>query len=177
MMEPITMLQVLSDEMKIQNYRHRLNSMNNLSDIAQALGAERTRTELIPFLTENTHDDEEEVLLRMIEQLGLFIPYVGGIEHASVLLPPLEYFCTTEETCVRDKAIEILCKIGSQMSQSDMIESFFPMLEQLIHIAYPHAPEPVKNELRTLYRQLCHDDESLVREAAAINLEKFACDY
>ncbi|PHU24335.1 Serine/threonine-protein phosphatase 2A 65 kDa regulatory subunit A beta isoform [Capsicum chinense] len=180
---------VLSDEMKIQNYRHRLNSMNNLSDIAQALGAERTRTELIPFLTENTHDDEEEVLLRMIEQLGLFIPYVGGIEHASVLLPPLEYFCTTEETCVRDKAIEILCKIGSQMSQSDMIESFFPMLERLadgewftdristcglIHIAYPHAPEPVKNELRTLYRQLCHDDESLVREAAAINLEKFA---
>lgn len=36
-----------------------------------ALGEERTRTELIPFLTETIYD-EDEVLLALAEQLGNF---------------------------------------------------------------------------------------------------------
>lgn len=44
----------------------------------------------------------------------------------------------------------------------------------LFHIAYPSAPEPLKNELRTIYSQLCQDDMPMVRRAAATNLGKFA---
>ncbi|KAM3380330.1 serine/threonine-protein phosphatase 2A 65 kDa regulatory subunit A beta isoform-like [Capsicum galapagoense] len=180
---------VLIDEMKSKDFRLRYKSMDKLSDIAQTLGAERTRRELIPFLTENTDHDDNEVLLRMIEQLKLFIPYVGGVEHASVLLPPLENLCIAREASIRDKAVKALCKIGRKMNEPDLIESFIPMLERLaagvwftgrisscglFHTAYPHAPEPVKNELRTLYRQLCDDETPSVRMAAAKNLEKFA---
>lgn len=120
---------VLVDEMKSQDVRVRLNFMGGLSTIAKALGAERTRSELIPFLSENIDHDDEEVLLTMIKQLGMFLPYVGGVEHASVLLPLLENLCTTEETCIRDKAVELLCNIGCQMSEPDFIESFIPMLK------------------------------------------------
>lgn len=49
----------------------RLNSIKKLSTIALALGEERTRTELIPFLTETIYD-EDEVLLALAEQLGGF---------------------------------------------------------------------------------------------------------
>lgn len=49
----------------------RLNSIKKLSTIALALGEERTRTELIPFLTETIYD-EDEVLLALAEQLGTF---------------------------------------------------------------------------------------------------------
>lgn len=49
----------------------RLNSIKKLSTIALALGEERTRTELIPFLTETIYD-EDEVLLALAEQLGNF---------------------------------------------------------------------------------------------------------
>lgn len=49
----------------------RLNSIKKLSTIALALGEERTRTELIPFLTETIYD-EDEVLLALAEQLGQF---------------------------------------------------------------------------------------------------------
>ena len=38
----------------------RLNSVKRLGTIAMALGEERTRNELIPFLTES-NDDEDEV--------------------------------------------------------------------------------------------------------------------
>ena len=44
----------------------------------------------------------------------------------------------------------------------------------LFHIAYPSATETLKNELRTIYSQLCQDDMPMVRRAAATNLGKFA---
>lgn len=63
----------------------RLNSIKKLSTIALALGVERTRVELIPFLTETIYD-EDEVLLALAEQLGNFTNYVGGSDFAYTLL-------------------------------------------------------------------------------------------
>jgi len=62
-----------------------LNSIKKLSTIALALGVERTRVELIPFLTETIYD-EDEVLLALAEQLGNFTSYVGGSDFAYTLL-------------------------------------------------------------------------------------------
>jgi serine/threonine-protein phosphatase 2A regulatory subunit A len=126
--EPLYPIAVLIDELKNEDIQLRLNSIRRLSTIARALGEERTRKELIPFLSEN-NDDEDEVLLAMAEELGVFIPYVGGVEHAHVLLPPLETLCTVEETCVRDKAVESLCRIGAQMKENDIVDWFIPVVK------------------------------------------------
>jgi len=126
--EPLYPIAILIDELKNENIQLRLNSIRRLSTIARALGEERTRKELIPFLSEN-NDDDDEVLLAMGEQLGVFIPYVGGVEHARVLLQPLETLCSVEETCVRDKAVESLCQIGTQMKQSDIVDWFIPLVK------------------------------------------------
>ncbi|KAI7746738.1 hypothetical protein M8C21_011039, partial [Ambrosia artemisiifolia] len=186
--EPLYPIAVLIDELKNEDIQLRLNSIKRLPTIARALGEERTRKELIPFLSEN-NDDVDEVLLAMAEELGVFIPYVGGIEHANVLLPPLETLCTVEETCVREKAVESLCRIGSQMKETDLVESFVPLVKRLaagewftarvsacglFHIPYPSAPENIKAELRSVYSQLCQDDMPMVRRSAATNLGKFA---
>ncbi|KAA3476017.1 Armadillo-like helical [Gossypium australe] len=126
--EPLYPIAVLIDELKNEDIQLRLNSIRRLSTIARALGEERTRKELIPFLSEN-NDDDDEVLLAMAEELGVFIPYVGGVEYANVLLPPLETLCTVEETCVRDKAVESLCRIGAQMREQDLVEYFIPLVK------------------------------------------------
>merc|ERR1719370_972466 len=94
---------VLIDELRNEDVQLRLNSIKKLSTIALALGVERTREELIPFLTETIYD-EDEVLLALAEQLGTSTPLVGGKEHVNCLLPPLESLATVEETIVRDKA-------------------------------------------------------------------------
>ena len=64
--------------------------------------------------------DEDEILLAIaeeacslysnslfladgFEQLGKFIPLVGGIQYAQVLFPPLEFLAAVDETVVRDK--------------------------------------------------------------------------
>ena len=62
---------------KFNIFQLRLNSIKKLSTIALALGVERTRSELIPFLTDTIYD-EDEVLLALAEQLGTFTPLVGG---------------------------------------------------------------------------------------------------
>lgn len=70
------MIPLDSDELKNEDVSLRINSIKRLGTIARALGEERTRNELLPFLTDS-NDDDEEALLAIAEQLGDFLPYVG----------------------------------------------------------------------------------------------------
>ncbi|CAJ0588506.1 unnamed protein product [Cylicocyclus nassatus] len=80
---------VLIDELRNEDVHLRLNNIRKLSTIPLTLGEERTRNELIQFLTDTIYD-KDEVLLILAEQLGNFTPLVGGPEYVHCLLPPLE---------------------------------------------------------------------------------------
>ena len=125
------------DELKSDEPVRRLNSITRLSTIALALGEERTRSELIPFLAENT-DDEDEVLLAAAEQLGGFVPFVGGPVYGHLLLPLLETLSTVEETVVRDKAIDSLCKVGSRLPENSLCEHFVPLIKVSLTLTDGH---------------------------------------
>jgi serine/threonine-protein phosphatase 2A regulatory subunit A len=158
----------------------RLNSVRRLSTIAQALGEERTRRELIPFLQDNA-DDDDEVLLVVAEELGKFVPLVGGPAHAHSVLPPLEALATMDETVVRDKAAESLRAVGAALPDADVGAHFVPLLRrlldkewtarvsaaQLFATAYPRAPAAVRPDLRAWFADLCKDETPMVRRAAA----------
>ena len=100
-------IHLLMDELKSEDVVLRLSSIRRLSTIALALGPQRTRDELIPFLQDQI-DDEDEVLLVLAEELGNFHEYVGGKEWAWVVLGPLENLAAVEETLVRDKVSPVL---------------------------------------------------------------------
>lgn len=169
-------------------FQLRLNSIKKLSTIALALGEERTRTELIPFLTETIYD-EDEVLLALAEQLGQFTSLVGGPEYAMYLLQPLESLATVEETVVRDKAVESLRIVAAQHSPADLEAHVVPTLQRLVtgdwftsrtsacgllSVCYPRVSQPVRLELRNSFRKLCLDETPMVRRAAASKLGEFA---
>lgn len=179
---------VLIDELKNEDIQLRLNSIKKLSTIALALGEERTRSELVPFLTETIYD-EDEVLLALAEQLGTFTNLVGGPPFAMYLIPPLESLATVEETVVRDKAVESLRNVAAQHSAEDLEIHVIPTLQRLVSgewftsrtsacglfsVCYPRVPASVKAELRNLFRQLCQDETPMVRRAAAGKLGEFA---
>jgi serine/threonine-protein phosphatase 2A regulatory subunit A len=121
----------LIDELKHEDLQLRLNSMRRLGTIASALGADRTRTELLGFLNESI-DDEDEVLLVMAEELGKFIDYVGGKDHAHELLVPLEALANVEDTSVRDKAVEAVLAIAGQLSAASLEQHFVPLIRRLV---------------------------------------------
>jgi len=179
---------VLIDELKNEDIQLRLNSIRRLSTIAAALGFERTRDELIPFLNESI-DDEDEVLRALAEELGNFVDFVGGPLHASVLLTPLETLATVEETAVRDTAVESLKKVADQLSGDHLLRDFVPLIRRLsggdwftsrmsacglFAVSYAHVPPTSQEELRVLFAQLCRDDTPMVRRAAAAALPALA---
>lgn len=91
------------DELRSEDVQLRLNAIHSIPTIALALGPDRAREELIPFLQDSV-DDEDEVLLALAEELGKhFEQYIGGNEHAHVILGPLENLSNVEETLVREK--------------------------------------------------------------------------
>ncbi|EGS20800.1 uncharacterized protein CTHT_0026380 [Thermochaetoides thermophila DSM 1495] len=178
---------VLIDELKHDDVLLRLNAIHRLSTIALALGAERTRDELIPFLDESV-EDEDEVLVALSEELGNFIEYVGGPQWGHVLLSPLENLAAIEEPVVRDKAVESLNKICTELSPQQIEEYFIPLVIRLSKAdwftskvsgcglyttPYKRVSPPVQQQLRQQFGQLVHDDTPMVRRAAATNLAKF----
>ncbi|KAK0674289.1 armadillo-type protein [Cercophora samala] len=178
---------VLIDELKHDDVLLRLNAIHRLSTIALALGPERTRDELIPFLDESV-EDEDEVLVALSGELGKFIDYVGGPEWGHVLLSPLENLAAIEEPVVRDKAVESLNKICVDLDAHQIEEYFIPLVFRLSKAdwftskvsacglyASPYAKvsEDTKLQLRQAFSQLVHDETPMVRRQAATNMAKF----
>lgn len=179
-------LALLMDELKHDDIANRVEAMKKLDTIATALGPQRTRDELIPFLMEVAQDDEDEVFAVLADELGQFVPYVGGPEFATVLLPPLEILASTEETLVRDKAVGSLNKIAEQLSQEQLFHDFIPLIEHLATADWfsskvsscglfksviPRVKDDgLRKELLALYFQMVQDETPMVRRTAAKNL-------
>ncbi|KAK9476456.1 armadillo-type protein [Lipomyces japonicus] len=175
---------VLIDELKHDDVSLRLGAIRRLSTIALALGPERTRSELIPHL-EDSLDEEDEVLTVLAEELGNFVPYVGGLGYAQVLIPPLETLAGTEEPLVREKAVDSLNKIISEISPSQVEEYYIPLIQRLtwadwftnkvsVSGIFPSTYQKVSDEgkitLLKLFEKLVYDEAPMVRRAAATNL-------
>merc|ERR1719240_385124 len=118
----------LIDDLRHYDLPVRLNAIQNLGTIAIALGPERTREELIPFMQELI-DDDDDILMAMAEQLGQGVEWVGGSTHAHALLPPLEDLCNVEEVQVRDKATATLRIIVGQMSNDQVQRHFCALIK------------------------------------------------
>jgi serine/threonine-protein phosphatase 2A regulatory subunit A len=147
------------DELRSEDVQLRLNAIRRVSTIALALGPDRARDELIPFLQDSV-DDEDEILLALADELGKnFEEYIGGKEWAHVLLGPLENLSAVEETLVRDKvrfnfvmdqlrdrdlrglyhlanvlqAAESITKIAAVLTSQQIEQHYIPLLNRLSH--------------------------------------------
>ncbi|KAJ2395476.1 protein phosphatase 2A structural subunit, partial [Coemansia sp. RSA 2559] len=178
-------LAAIADAMKSDSLADRLESLKRLGVLALAMGEERTREELIPFLDESI-DDEDELLLSLAEVLGDFVQYVGGPKYAFVLLRPLENLAAAEETVVREKAVDAINKLVESMDQLQVEEYLIPCIARLSSgewftsrssaaglyaAAYNKVTDAIQSKLRSGFEALCKDDTPMIRRAAASNLE------
>ncbi|CAD7954245.1 unnamed protein product [Amoebophrya sp. A120] len=114
-MDDLYPIAILIDELRSDHLFQRKNAIENLATISLALGPERVREELIPFLTaEVAADDEEELLVELADQVSdsrFVLEFCGGIQYGSCLIPVLEELANKEEAIVRGKATAGLQKI------------------------------------------------------------------
>ncbi len=71
------------------------------------------------------------MLLALAEELGTFVEFVGGAEHAHVLLPALGVLAGVEESVVRDKAVESIVKVAELMPAPHYDTHLFPLIKRL----------------------------------------------
>ena len=76
------------------------------------------------------------MLLALAEELGEFVPLVGGAQYAHFLLQPLEALATVDETVVRECAVASICSITGQMPAGSVQEHLLPLLQ----VRMPAAP-------------------------------------
>lgn len=188
--EQLYPIAVLIDELKSDDVTLRLNSIYRISTIALALGPERSRDELIPFLLESL-DDEDEVLLALAQELDArFVEYLGGPQYAHLLLGPLENLAVVEETVVREKACESINSVAGVLSTAQIQEYYLVLLKRLsggewftsrtsaaslFASVYNKVPAAQQSELRGMFAMLCHDETPMVRRAAARYMNVRAC--
>jgi serine/threonine-protein phosphatase 2A regulatory subunit A len=159
----------------------RVAAAHRLDAVAAILGEERTRNELLPFLSDAV-DDEDEVLLAMAQALGRMIDLVGGPTHAESLFLPLELLLSVEETTVRQAAAESTLFIASQLSESDYQSCYAKMIARLatqewftarisavglLSQAYTSLRVEQQKEHLEFYANLAKDDTPMVRRVAA----------
>jgi serine/threonine-protein phosphatase 2A regulatory subunit A len=183
--EELYPIALLMDELRHDDVASRVQAMKRLDTIAIALGPERTRNELIPFLEDVIPEDEDEVIAVAAEELGNFVSFVGGSNYATILIPVLEKVSACEEPIVREKAIASLNKISQDLTPEQLKQSFIPLINRLakerwfsLHIAatglfkavITKVPADDRHALMKLYLDLIHDDSPMVRKAAAKEL-------
>lgn len=74
---------------------------------------------------------------RAAEELGDFVPLVGGAQHAHFLLQPLEALATVDETVVREKAVASICSVTAQMKGAAVQEHLLPLVQRLAAREWP----------------------------------------
>ena len=165
-----------------------MNALNNLTSIAQVLGADRTRSELLPYIsgklemTTELINDEDEVLLSYAENLGKMLDSVGGPSKALHLLKPLEELCSVEEGTVRTQAVKSVGQILSTIDAAGLEPDLVAMTKRLFNeewltshnsgtllIAhfYPLLSRDGQDELMSLFMKAVQHENNSVRKTAA----------
>jgi len=108
----------------------RVRAAKNIHQIAAALGPDRTRNELIPFLSESL-DDEDEVLQIIAENIGHLVNSMGEAQYVYILLGPLEFLSTVEESGIRDAAVKSVETVVKSMPDTHIVDHYFPFIIKL----------------------------------------------
>lgn len=176
---------VLIDELRSDDLSRRLNSISNLRTISIALGPERTRNELIPYLSELI-DDEEQFLLALADILSTMVDCVGGRNYAHILFEPLEQLCQVEESSVRLAAITSFKSIFLQVDMTilepvieDMIRrinegEFFTGkcgVAMLIPICIENMTLATQRKFLEIFKDILNNNQPQVRKSGAESLK------
>jgi len=185
--EPINEAEALStiEKLRSDDLPSRIIAASKLTTIAKALGPQRTRDELLPFIADGI-DDDDEVLEVIAVSLGKLVPYIGSDEsYIKCLLQPLELLLAVEETVVRDKASQSVLTISNTLSNITYNNEYIEMLNRLankewytarisscglIPLSYGRMNNDMQGKAIGNFVKLCNDDAPMVRRIASRNL-------
>ena len=96
-------LAVAIDDLKSADTAKKTRALRSLAQVSAALGHDRTRSELLPYVKELIGENDSEFLTVLAEILPGILDLVGGPQNAIHVLRPLETLCAHDDLTVREK--------------------------------------------------------------------------
>ncbi|ESO06248.1 hypothetical protein HELRODRAFT_64110 [Helobdella robusta] len=172
------LLEAFLDRLRSQDYDAQLDCLNHLTSVALAIGFSNFRTKLLPKLTGVLKYDDS-LLAVLAETLGDMVAYVGGVDHVSCLLEPLEKLASNENNEIRVRAISSLNKLMRYHTQKELESLYMPMFRrflasqsivaklsacQMVLKLYERSTGSMKKEMRSLIGKMTLCSNPIVRE-------------
>ena len=98
--------QVSVDDLRSSDSRVRLREIKNLPLISHTIGKEKTRTDLLPFLTSLIEDEDEDNLIELTKIISNFIELIGGKQYILHILKFFENLLQLDEFLLRYEVIK-----------------------------------------------------------------------
>ena len=160
-LDQITATNLLED-LQNPDIKIKKNAFQNLRGISLALGRERTRKELLPYLKSCIDEEEDEIIIELAKVLSNFIDCIGGKQYIKELLNLLEIILTIDDHFVR---IEILNTIKSVVKQIGKLSEIETDLILIINNLYNsddiNQKKSAMNLLIFLYKDLNSNNKNL----------------
>lgn len=112
----------LLEDLKSTEAKTKINAIHNLRGISFALGRERTRKELLPFLASCIDEEEDDILIELAKALSNFLDCIGGKMYTADLFSILETLLCVDEDNIRNEAINSLKCIVKEINNTIEIE-------------------------------------------------------
>ena len=128
-LDQITATSLLED-LKNSEIKIKINAVHNLRGISLALGRERTRRELLPYLLSCLQEEEDETLIELAKIFSNFLDCVGGKQYVKEIFNMIENLLSIDEINVRKESINSLKNTIKQIGnfsevEKDLMEMIF----------------------------------------------------
>ena len=163
----------LLEDLQSTEIKTKKNAVQNLRGISLALGRERTRKELLPYLKSCIDEEEDEIIIELSKVLSNFIDCIGGKQYIKELFNLLEVILTIDEPFVRKETINTIKLIVNQIGKVNEIENdLMSMINNLYTSEDINQKKSAMNLLMFLFKDLNKNNKNV-----AINyFDKFVVD-
>jgi len=171
-LDQITATNLLED-LQNPDIKIKKNAFQNLRGISLALGRERTRKELLPYLKSCVDEEEDEIIIELAKVLSNFIDCIGGKQYIKELLSLLEIILTIDDHFVRIEILNTIKLVVKQIGKVSEIETdLMSIISNLYNSEDINQKKSAMKLLIFLYKDLNNNNKNV-----AINyFDKFLVD-
>ena len=190
-LDKVSKITLIIDQLKNENRNIRYFCINNITSVAELIGAVRTEEELLPLILDYiiNFEDNEEILSNLTFKLYDLINFISNKNNITSILRGLELLAGNDDETVRQNATVNLCKLISSSDDKLIQNEIFPLMQRLIQndikskisccylfpLVYPKLNcENIKLELFQVFNEISREDSPSVRRAAAANIGELA---
>ena len=152
----------LLEDLQSTDIKTKKNAVQNLRGISLALGRERTRKELLPYLNSCIDEEEDEIIIELAKVLSNFIDCIGGKQYIKELFNLLEVILAIDEPFVIKETINSIKLIVKQIGKVSEVENdLIAMINNLYSSDDINQKKSAMNLLIFLFKDLNETNKNI----------------